>query len=1298
MKLKKLLVVSGLAFAMPVSLISLSLAHAIGKDFLKAHAGIGDPVPAGNINVGWSLSDGVYYKNDGSVGSSSEYNIHYDQSSGTLTLNNFKGTKITTSVGYSSLNIEVLGDENELGGAIGDGVFYAIQCGSGSSYDDGSDLTIGGTGKLKIDVSRASKVNSLAVGIWGSKYITIKDSVSIDIDLNDAKSPVAGIRSQTGLTVQDSAELYLGVSSVYEDTYSYGITTEMGQLIFNSSERTDIYFGSTTDWADYAIVNQAKNSLAPNNGKIEFTGSGRVNLANQGSGYCNGIASLANNNNQGSIIFDNSDVLLNYFSNGVRCESVYAADKADVIVRNGAKLEIGSTKGDTSSDANGITSLRNGVLIDGADYIYEGTHYAIDVGGYAGWPTDTTYGFDVLGASHVDIKTSGESSYIRSKSLATCTIDLSGDGYFNYQKVDGSFPNTGNDNLFISVGDTTRFPYAAYMTATDGTAGKHYFSYYNIPYRLEAYTPPISSAVVGVNINPDSGSSVSLSAETPCFVNNATEAVAYTENYNAYYERSTGKLHLKGYNGGGIMVIDSASGATLTVVLEGSNSTITSNCTTDDTASIGLAYYGQSNSVLEITSENTSFRTLTINVSNTKSHSYGIHTMGSLRVTGKVGLYGTAEVNNEDADKNAMFIKADSGYVSFEGHSKPYFSIAGTKVSGNCAAVSAHGSITFNTLNEDKLYISTSSAHTKDGDSTYCLFSATSVQFTKYKEIDLTWSSDYRGNPVYPEDSFDSVTSGAVNVSTNYANLLYGAPLHYEVINASFQGIYGAGSNLIEGQNVPLVRESVGSFSFKSWELSSPSIGTLSDPTSQNSSFTALANGTIVATYDFYEQEPFFDTRGSGSYGYIHFKLKAASGLVTIVKADFSSTVYGTNVTDNIQFDSGMLPGEGASYRLCALYSDYSGDHYLYSEPFTVDYSAEAIKYNLTFKPSAESEETYVMSQVSGNVLLPTFEETGLTEPIGYKFVSWGGYAPGAIWSVTDNATLIAQFVERDACTLTFSAGEGSGSKDPVNSYVGYEYTLPTSAPEFTAPDNYVLDKWIVNGAEKALGATIELEETAYTIVAHYSRIQCTITFDHGEGTGLMDPVIYGKGLTYTLPTALENEFVAPAHKQFKGWSIGGVEYAPGAEYTITGDVTVTAVFEDIMRTVTFAAGDGSGTMAPVSVAEASSYVLPECGFTAPEGKEFDGWMVNGVKHAAGDSVVINEDTTITATWKDIPVTPVEPDTPDTPATKKGLSGGAIAAIVVVSVIVGGIGIFALVWFVILKKSWAMFVALFKKK
>ena len=68
------------------------------------------------------------------------------------------------------------------------------------------------------------------------------------------------------------------------------------------------------------------------------------------------------------------------------------------------------------------------------------------------------------------------------------------------------------------------------------------------------------------------------------------------------------------------------------------------------------------------------------------------------------------------------------------------------------------------------------------------------------------------------------------------------------------------------------------------------------------------------------------------------------------------------------------------------------------------------------------------------------------------------------------------------------------------------------------------------------------------------------------------------------------------------------------------------------------------------------------------------------------------------ACGKDMSTTPGPDSTPEPSNEKDGLSGGAVAAIAIGSVLVAEIGVFSLVWFVIKKKTWAEFLAIFKKK
>lgn len=68
-----------------------------------------------------------------------------------------------------------------------------------------------------------------------------------------------------------------------------------------------------------------------------------------------------------------------------------------------------------------------------------------------------------------------------------------------------------------------------------------------------------------------------------------------------------------------------------------------------------------------------------------------------------------------------------------------------------------------------------------------------------------------------------------------------------------------------------------------------------------------------------------------------------------------------------------------------------------------------------------------------------------------------------------------------------------------------------------------------------------------------------------------------------------------------------------------------------------YSANGGSGEApAAEKVAEGAEVTLKANMFTAPEGKEFDGWLVDGVKKAAGDKITMPAKAlTVTAQWKD---------------------------------------------------------------
>ncbi|MBE5817993.1 MAG: hypothetical protein E7312_02955, partial [Clostridiales bacterium] len=69
---------------------------------------------------------------------------------------------------------------------------------------------------------------------------------------------------------------------------------------------------------------------------------------------------------------------------------------------------------------------------------------------------------------------------------------------------------------------------------------------------------------------------------------------------------------------------------------------------------------------------------------------------------------------------------------------------------------------------------------------------------------------------------------------------------------------------------------------------------------------------------------------------------------------------------------------------------------------------------------------------------------------------------------------------------------------------------------------------------------------------------------------------------------------------------------------------------------VSFDANGGTSSMANVNAF--GEYTLPENGFTAPDGKRFKCWNVNGVEKSAGDTITVLANVSIKAVWEDAPI------------------------------------------------------------
>lgn len=320
----------------------------------------------------------------------------------------------------------------------------------------------------------------------------------------------------------------------------------------------------------------------------------------------------------------------------------------------------------------------------------------------------------------------------------------------------------------------------------------------------------------------------------------------------------------------------------------------------------------------------------------------------------------------------------------------------------------------------------------------------------------------------------------------------------------------------------------------------------------------------------------------------------------------------------------------------------------------------------------------------------------GVTKPDSYEYTS-GAYEPltiegtpvkpGSIfteWTCDDETvaifnnslidlpagfsgtlTLTGHWVEDEGKYLiTFDPNGGTGTMAPATADKPGEdepaarYELPPCG--FEPPEGMEFDCWLVGEAKFQPGESIPV--TGHTnVIAQWKKKDvdpdakdCVVTYDPGEGTG--EAIVeegHKVGEWLTLP---ECTFTAPEGMEFDAWQKGEQKAAPGEEVYLDSEaVTITALWKEKEPepddptkpwTITFDANGGTGTMSPVTVPKAeggTTYTLPACGFTAPEGKTFQAWKFDGTEYAPGAAVTITGDTTITAVWKDAEVKPPKP-------------------------------------------------------
>ena len=207
-------------------------------------------------------------------------------------------------------------------------------------------------------------------------------------------------------------------------------------------------------------------------------------------------------------------------------------------------------------------------------------------------------------------------------------------------------------------------------------------------------------------------------------------------------------------------------------------------------------------------------------------------------------------------------------------------------------------------------------------------------------------------------------------------------------------------------------------------------------------------------------------------------------------------------------------------------------------------------------------------------------------------------------------------------CTITFNAGGGSGSMEPVTVKAGTNYILPECG--LTAPADQEFKAWEIGGTEYKVGDSytvngdIEIKALWKNSVITPTTYTVTVSND-GNGTGAATPSTAATGTEITL-TAMPKEGY-----HFKEWQVisGGVTIKNNKFTMPDNNVEVKAIFEKdapapTEYTITYDLAGGTAEGNP------DTYTIETRPFTlrnpTKSGYTFTGWSGTGL---VGENIMI---------------------------------------------------------------------------
>lgn len=222
-----------------------------------------------------------------------------------------------------------------------------------------------------------------------------------------------------------------------------------------------------------------------------------------------------------------------------------------------------------------------------------------------------------------------------------------------------------------------------------------------------------------------------------------------------------------------------------------------------------------------------------------------------------------------------------------------------------------------------------------------------------------------------------------------------------------------------------------------------------------------------------------------------------------------------------------------------------------------------------------------------------------------------------------------------DSYTVSYNVGGGSGGPEPQTKDGGVDLTLSSVAPTWTG---HTFVEWNTSsdgtGDGYAPGGTFVVDaDTVLYAIWQADTYAVTFNANGGSGAPAAQTKTYGEALTLssTEPTRTNYDFV-----EWNTASDGtGTSYQPGGEYTGNAALTLYAIWQATVYTVSYDA-NGHGT-APAPQTKSPGGSVTVAAAISAQGCQFNEWNTaadgTGTSYDPGDTYSADANVTLYAIW-----------------------------------------------------------------